>query len=81
MKTTHTNAEANTAQDVRNHTNPLNNEERKVIDSASRKPFAWHGYKLGSGYSKILSALNKKGIIQFHPTQNLFRILPSALKR
>ena len=60
---------------------PLNTEERKVIDSASRDPLAWHGYLVSSSETKTLSSLGKKGIIEFHPTQNLFRILPSALKR
>jgi hypothetical protein len=60
---------------------PLNSEEREVILSASRNPLAWHGYRIVPSETKILSSLAKKGIIEFHVTQNLFRILPSALKK
>jgi hypothetical protein len=60
---------------------PLTNEERKVIDSASRNPLAWHGYRIIPNETKILRSLALKQIIEFHVTQNLFRILPSALKK
>jgi len=87
MQTTNTNtAETLATKTQRRHRAvyscfPLSNEELKVIDSASRNPLAWHGYRIVPSETKILSSLGKKGIIEFHVTQNLFRILPSAFKK
>jgi hypothetical protein len=52
----------------------LSNEEVKVIDFASRRPLAWHKYRIVPSETKILRSLGNKGIIEFHVTQSLFRI-------
>ena len=52
-------------------------EELKVIESASRKPFAWHKYRIIPSETKIIRSLMDKGIIKIHPTQNLFKLLSS----
>jgi len=58
----------------------LSNEEQRIIDLASKKPLAWHPYRIIASETKPLSALAKKGLIRFHVTQNLFKLNSCAIE-
>ena len=58
----------------------LSIEEKRIIDLALKKPFAWHQYRIAPGETRPLGALGKKGLVRFHVTQNLFRLNLCAIE-